>query len=243
VKLPRRLIRPPYREIDLANVVSIEPELADAPLPYIREILQTVGPRLLAVLASTRSAPAGASLPKEIQVFVTEDTPDPPTHMLAVHSRPSHTANTHKVTLLPIHSIILATHCANLPPLPTPIRGKTPREPPNQPPTTLPVVPINIPSSETFPPLCTYLYTQRADQLLATLLPTTPALSGPDPLSVQRSLQNLASKLACENSAAKLLECAMKVNGVWRNACALGIHDDKLWSTMNVAWDVILSAM
>lgn len=36
---------------------------------------------------------------------------------------------------------------------------------------------------------------------------------------------------------------AKRVNGLWRNACALGVHDLELWDAMDLAWDAVLGAM
>jgi len=237
--LPRRLARPVYRNVEEAAILAIEPELAGASLQYIREKLQAVGPSMLAVLAATSAAPVAAGLPKEIDVIVRDLTSDLPTHMLAIYSRLSATETTRKVTLLPIHSIILAAHCANLPPLP-PSKPTAPDFPGA--PISLPVVPLNIPHPATFPQLCAYLNTQPGDQLLASLLPIPPVMTGCDDANMKSSLQHLAHQLAHNYTELQLLQFAMAVNGMWRNVCALGIYDEKLWRTMEVAWAVFLAA-
>lgn len=40
-----------------------------------------------------------------------------------------------------------------------------------------------------------------------------------------------------------LLYQAMAVHGLWQNVCALGIFDDELWDMMDLAWEVMLSAV
>lgn len=40
-----------------------------------------------------------------------------------------------------------------------------------------------------------------------------------------------------------LMAHAKIINGVWRNACALGVFDAELWSVMDLAWEVVLVAL
>jgi len=35
----------------------------------------------------------------------------------------------------------------------------------------------------------------------------------------------------------------MIVHGLWRNVCALGVFDDNLWNAMDLAWEVLLTAI
>ncbi|KIM60580.1 hypothetical protein SCLCIDRAFT_26460 [Scleroderma citrinum Foug A] len=60
--------------------------------------------------------------------------------------------------------------------------------------------------------------------------PCNPAALTEDPTSqnVHTQLQQFATKLAALAPAHVLLARAMAVNGLWRNACALGIADEKL---------------
>lgn len=41
VKLPRRLARPAFRDIEKATLAAIEPDLADTPIEYIRDTLRS----------------------------------------------------------------------------------------------------------------------------------------------------------------------------------------------------------
>ena len=98
-----------------------------------------------------------------------------------------------------------------------------------------------IPAPEVFPQLSTFLYTKRIDHLLATLLPQpAPAALYTDLTSesVRTQMQQFATKLAALTPAHVLLPHAMAVNGFWRNACALGIADEKLSCAMDIAWEV-----
>lgn len=44
ITLPKYLARPDYKEISLANIIALDPELKDVPLQYIQEGLETTGP-------------------------------------------------------------------------------------------------------------------------------------------------------------------------------------------------------
>lgn len=44
ITLPRRLVRPDYRDIRMDTIVAIDPEFADIPLQYIQEGLELTGP-------------------------------------------------------------------------------------------------------------------------------------------------------------------------------------------------------
>jgi hypothetical protein len=199
---------------------------------------------MLQVLAGIKAEPTSNVLPRELAAVVNDLSSDMPTHMLAVYCRHVPAATKRRVTLFPIHSIILATHCANLPILLTSevvcpdVAGST---------ISVPVVPLCIPAPDVFPQLSTFLYTKRVDHLLASLLPC-PAphpLYRDDPTSesVFALLHQFSNKLATSYSAQTLLTHAMAVNGLWRNACALGIDDAKLWCALDVAWEVLITAL
>ena len=33
------------------------------------------------------------------------------------------------------------------------------------------------------------------------------------------------------------------INGLWANTCSLGIHDAELWSIIDFAWEIVISAL
>ncbi|KIJ64788.1 hypothetical protein HYDPIDRAFT_175315 [Hydnomerulius pinastri MD-312] len=244
VTLPRYLSRPSFREISKATINAVAPELADTELNYIRDGLECLGPDMLQVLAGVKAEPISNVLPKELSVVINDLSADMPTHMLAVYSRQVSAATKRRVTLFPAHNIILAAHCSNLPILPTSniTRPETVGSS-----ISVPVVPLCIPAPEVFPQLSTFLYTKRIDHLLASLLPcpAPQALYRDDPTSEStlNLLQQFAGKLATTYSAQALLAYAMAVNGLWRNVCALGIDDEKLWCALDVAWEVLITAL
>jgi hypothetical protein len=212
-----------------------------------------------------RTSPVHEALPSELSVTLHDFGAEnaslgamPPSHVLALYSRnPSPTTCRKRVMLYPIHSVMLAAHCANLqafPPSPAssaepPKAGKA---------FSLPVVPLCIPSPEMWTPLASYLYTKRVDLLLPHLLRATPplqamtlltSLRGLDdedeksPLVRQAIMQRYAAQLRTQLSPKALLVQVMAVNGLWRNACALGIYDENLWAAMDLAWEVLLGAL
>lgn len=199
---------------------------------------------MLQVLAGVKADPASYVLPKELTAVVNDLSSDMPTHMLAVYSRDVPATTRRRVTLFPIHNIILATHCANIPILPKSnvVRPDTPGSV-----VSLPVVPLCIPAPDVFSHLSTFLYTKRIDHLLATLLPcpVPHALYLGDPKSerVLDLLQTFADRLATNHSTQTLFSHMMAVNGLWRNACALGINDENLWCALDVAWEVLIIAL
>jgi len=175
--------------------------------------------------------------------MVNDFSSDMPTHMLAVYSRQSAASpnSTRRVTLFPIHNIIMALHCAHLPTLPK----STASEPDSVGQMTLPVIPLCIPSPETFSQLSAYLYTRNCSQLLASLLPTgmlTPASLDHVP-DGSPELQQYSEEIRATYTPHALLTHAMTINGLWRNACALGVFDDQLWGVLDLAWDAVLGAL
>jgi len=162
------------------------------------------------------------------------------------------------VPLYPANALVLATHCTLLPSLPR-------SRPSNKTAVvTLPIVPLAVPSVETYQFLHEYLHTKRPDVLLrnllqplASLIPTADAPSTSSTKAVYMSqfsnkhLYSLAQQLASlaysrggsQGAATPLMALARVVNGLWRNTCALGIFDPELWAVMDLAWEVILAAL
>ncbi|KAH7909180.1 hypothetical protein BJ138DRAFT_1011360 [Hygrophoropsis aurantiaca] len=256
VLLPRYLSRPEFREVSSETLRSVDPELVNSNThpDYIREGLEHFGSSMLKVLSSVHADSISNILPKELSIMINDLSSDLPTHMLAVYARQPQTASSsaapkRRVTLFPTHNVILAANCANLPSLPPSIPTSIPSNQTAAATINVPIVPLCVPSPETFPYLSTFLYTKRADHLLASLLPSTSNLflssliSSPLSLPTTASVQAYASKLAAAHTPQTLLAHAMAVNGLWRNACALGIFDERLWDTMDIAWEVLLGAL
>ncbi|EIW79680.1 hypothetical protein CONPUDRAFT_166409 [Coniophora puteana RWD-64-598 SS2] len=199
---------------------------------------------MLRVLSSTHPAlPTAGALPRRIKARMTCSTPNKPTHMLAVYPSSSGPAcaSSRKITLLPAHDIILAAHCANLPVFPPTSLSSAPSSPHSGvdgavETLDLPVLPLCIPSPETFPILSTFLYTRRRDHLLSSLVP-----AGLLPAKLRPAGSEAAA--GQKVTAVSVLAHLHRVNAVWRNACALGTSDDKLWEVLITAWEVLLLAL
>lgn len=197
---------------------------------------------MLRVLAGIKAEPVSNVLPKELSIVVNDLSSDMPTHMFAVFSSRQPATSRRHVTLFPAHNLVFATHCANLPILPAPqpaLPGCAGQE------IKVPVVPLCIPAPEVFPQLSTFLYTKRIDHLLGSLLPcpTPPQLYLDDPTTVVPLLEKFAQKLAQTYTAQALLMHIGRVHGMWRNAVALGIPDERLWCALDVAWEVLLTSL
>lgn len=205
------------------------------------------------VLTGVKPESLKNALPKELSIIVNDLTSDMPSHMLAVYasqSKPNPRSPRSKVTLFPSHNIILAAHCANLPHLPS-ASHPTPKTPGQS--LTVPVVPLCIPNPELFTPLSVYLYTKRTDLLLTALLPTLPqtpldVLTSPDETSeegqkARETMMECARRMSATFTPHALLHYSMRVNAFWRNVCALGIFESKIWAIMDYAWESLLIAM
>jgi len=263
VWMPRHLPRPVGREIDLETLKAIDSGLGDVPLQYIVDGLTLSGPSMLEVLASTTvvgfegSGPSNG-LPKNVQVNVTNPCADLPTHMLAIYTKPDNNIpSSSKQTLqfVPAHSLLLAVHCANLPSLP-------PRPSPSLKPDStqkparlsLPVVPLGLPCPSMYARLSAYLYNKRSEELLSALVPLPPdsltnLLHHTPPNGTHQAQQqykricaSIAVKLSCSSTTERIMQYLTNVTGLWKNACALGVYDPKLWGVMEFAWNILTMA-
>jgi hypothetical protein len=176
-----------------------------------------------------------------------------PSHVLAVYAQPSANvspARGNKVTLFPSHNVMLAAHCANLPSLPS-VDHPIPATPGSS--IKVPVVPLCIPAPELFSSLTLYLYTKRVETLLQIFLPTLPSSSlnlyvspneTDEVAKKQRiDLVDFARGLALTYTPHILLRFTMRVNSFWRNVCALGIFESRVWAAMDFAWEVLILAL
>jgi hypothetical protein len=192
---------------------------------------------MLAAVANVHAQPPTSTLPRELEIVVNDMVAAHcPTHMLAIYSNSS-AAQTRKVTLFPTHQLVLAAHCNNLPTFPISNPDATNST------VLVPVVPLCLPSPGTFSILQSYLYTKRIDALLAALLPAPPpSLSDPS-VPLPDMINRLTHHLAATDNMPTLARHAMIINGVWRNACALGVYDNKLWRSIEVAWEAVVGAI
>lgn len=170
-------------------------------------------------------------LPREMDVVVNDISGSPPTHVVAVYTQ-STTLQKQHISLYPVHALVLAATCANLPPLPY-SKPAIPEYPGST--VTLPVHPLSIPSPEMFSAVIHYLYTLRTDALLRALLPIPAHLAIPSPEQLTREFSSYSP-----NTLRPYLN---RIHGLWMNVAALGIFDENLWRTMEAAWEVLHGAL
>lgn len=236
-RLPRTLVRPQVSEVDRKLIESDYPELSHIPTEYIRKVLTATGPAMLAAVANVHPQHPIGTLPGELEIVVNDTVAAHcPTHMLAVYSNNS-ISQKRKVTLFPTHELVLAAHCNHLPSFPISHPAATNST------VQVPVVHLCLPSAETFSILQKYLYTKRIDSLLTMLLPAPPSTLSEANVPLPDMIKRLTHHLAATNSASSLAHHAKIINGVWKNACALGVYDDKLWNSIEGAWEVVAGAI
>lgn len=239
-----------YRMLAAVTLLSIPSSLPKSRLPSSVD----------APLRPTASVPPSASFPTHILAVSSSKTSpsSPSTPTASSFAAQAQQASSTVVPLYPTHSLVLAAHCTLLPRLPA-ARASTTRATA----LSLPVVPLTVPDAATFPHLHAYLHTKRADTLLATLLPALqgmlPPAAGASSGAVRSyaaqftgdSLLRYAHALASyaytqsgpQGAAQTLMAHARVVNGLWKNTCALGIFDTELWAMMDLAWEIILTAL
>ncbi|KAF8964763.1 hypothetical protein BDZ97DRAFT_1918722 [Flammula alnicola] len=243
ISLPKELARPEFKDISSEALLAVEPSLEETDLQFLRDSLESLGPELMQSLANVKVNPVKDRLPKELTVLAHDMTAILPTHMLAVFGRPSPSSSgsvpsprPRKVTLFPVHSLVLLAHCANLPKppsaLPVPLTGQQEVQ--------LPIWSLCLPSPLTYPQLSTYLYTKQIDHILKSFLPCSP----PSTLMQDPSqILAFATHLSATFTIQALTKYALTVHGLWQNVCALGIFDDNLWDAMDVMWKSLLTAL
>jgi hypothetical protein len=188
-------------------------------------------------LVSVKVNASKDKLPKEVSIIVNDATPILPTHVIAIFNKPS--CGPRKVTLYPVHSLVLASQCANLPKfpsaLPVPLHERGQQE------VEVPVFSICLPSPQSYSPLSRYLYTKHVDILFRTFLPCPPPPMFMD--SRHRYLTQFATDLASTFTLQTLAKYAINLHGLWQNVCALGIFDDELWDAIDVMWKILLTSL
>ncbi|KDR77260.1 hypothetical protein GALMADRAFT_225370 [Galerina marginata CBS 339.88] len=241
ISLPKELGRPDFKEINREIIDAVDPTLAETDLDYLRENLEVLGPELIQSLSNVKVNAVKDKLPKELTIVVNDMTTILPTHLLAVFGKQSNNASSskpRKVTLFPVHSLVLATTCANLPKppsaLPVPVHETGHQE------AELPVWSLCLPSPVTYPQLSTYLYTKQINHLMRSMLPCMPP---PAFLENPSQLVAFATHLSATFTIQALVKHIFAVHGLWQNVCALGIFDSILWEAMDLMWQTLLTAL
>jgi hypothetical protein len=206
---------------------------------------------MLDALKATEAATPSNRVPHEIAIKLTHAVAAyTPTHMLAVYSSipppspfiPSSTAPNppRRVTMYPVHQLMLAAHCAHLPMLPLRSLSTTPA-PEGY--VHLPIVPLGLPSVETWPALQHYLYTKTLSPLFQHMLPipALPPSSSADTPFIDIISQNgdALGKMDLD----LLIEHAAWINALWRNCSALGVVDTVLWNAIELGYGSIINGI
>ncbi|KAE9398157.1 hypothetical protein BT96DRAFT_786145, partial [Gymnopus androsaceus JB14] len=254
ILLPRAFLQPAVSEPSEESLAAASgPSFSGQPAAFIRDQLESLGPRFLRTVASVTAEVNSAALPKELAVIVNDLTAtDYPTHMLAVYAPvPKKSENASpaslpktEVKLYPVHALFMASHCARLGPFPpSPITDEvsTPLSTPST--ITLPVRPMCLPSPETFPLLLHYLYLRRQEVLFDAFLPTEPSPEFVEDCNSDEHVISLAKDLGTKFNASTLLKHAKVIQGLWSNACALGVFDEGLWAAIDSCYEVLLNAL
>jgi hypothetical protein len=133
-----------------------------------------------------------------------------------------------------VHGLVVAAHWAHLPPLPAGAPPPTPEEQPDgslRARLALPVVPLCVPDVAAFALLSAFAYARDPDALLRALVPPVPVKAAP------------AAALAAAHTAPALVKRMLAVSALWRDACALGEWDPRLWAALDAAWAILGAAV
>ena len=196
-------------------------------------------------LRSTKAAVSGSTLPKSLAINVHGQTSTtmPPTHMAAIYSSAPSGPEPSRVMMYPIHQSILSLYCANLPVL----AASTPLPTAPEASFEVPVVPLALPNPDSFPVLTQFLYLKNMRPLFEAFLCLTPARGIPtdldQPARYDAFVTEYSTTLAQNYTMQRLASQAVRVHGLWRNACALGISDIDLQAFFDLAWEILMKAL
>jgi hypothetical protein len=252
VNLPRTLAKPLHKEISRDSIACVAPELANVPPGYIRNGVIEQAPRMLSgnTCISLPSGLTKSRLPSSLTVQLrpsrSSAPPLLPTHLLAISQMSKgHSSSDSHVTLFPIHGIVFASHCANLPRLHA---GSQQHSHTLQ----LPILTLSIPSPGAFSLIHSYLYTRSLEDLLSCLIPlpssfvrniTAEAIQH---TMTSRSKLHKLSMYLCSSSAEtsqSIMSHASHVKELWQDCAALGVQSAELWECIDLAWEVVLGAL
>ncbi|KAF5350607.1 hypothetical protein D9756_008652 [Leucocoprinus leucothites] len=251
VQLPRNLSRPKFTDVSRDALIAASPELADVPPEYIRRGLrQSPG----GMLCGANAISLPPSLPRSqvsSTLKVSLRAPDAeaqyPTHLLAISPAKSSSPASDHVHIFAVHAITLAANCARLPALPpsNPIPSVNGN-------LTLPVLPLTLPSPAAFHVIHQYLYTHRLDAVMTSLgFPASAFQQNLTHQNVRAALQSpdalhqLAVRL-CQHTSGnlgKLTALTARVKDLWQDMVSLGLYEQELWDTLDLAWEILLGAL
>ena len=251
VQLPRNLSRPKFTDISRDALIAVSPDLADVPSEYIRRgLCQNPGPlsRGINAFALPPTLPR-SQIPSVLKVSLTipSDEVQYPSHILAISSAKSSCSDSDHVYVFAVHALVLAANCARFPALPP--SNPSPSENGH---LALPVLPVTLPSPAAFHVIHRYLYTHRLDGVMTALgFPASsfqPSLTHQNVLTILQSPDTVHSLavLLCRYTSGnlvKLTALTAHVRDLWQDMVSLGLFDNELWDTLDLAWEVLLGAL
>ncbi|KAI0772739.1 hypothetical protein BD413DRAFT_438189, partial [Trametes elegans] len=262
---PRKLARPDLPDIKPEIVVSAQPGYEGISPSHVRSSWSHMGYKYVRMYRKIFLDPPKSALPAAYNILLRDGgIAMCCTHLFAVYAYAAPgtfgpAARRRKcpryrrvVGLYPTHAAIWAAYCARLPALPLrPTRLKIfedPRAGAGAERATvlhLPVVPLAVPCPRMFLPVVMFVYSFRQSTFVSVLLPCAafelPADSVATPLA--EHVPQYAQALADEGDMARLCRIAKNVHDVWRNMVALGVVEDRMWEALDIAWEIVLTAM
>ncbi|KAJ7716281.1 hypothetical protein B0H16DRAFT_1678426 [Mycena metata] len=232
--------------------------LAAVPAEFIRQGLRAKAPQMqagIAALAPSHLPPSipRSHLPQALTIPLRAPPPgapsplSSPTHALAIGSKGAKDSAPQLV--FPVHAVVLAAHCANIPRFPAPPRSRASAS------VTLPILPLSLPSPQAFSILHAFMYTHRIDAALGALLPLPRLPRDPRAPLEQRAPRRRARQrlhapqlgahlcAASSGNLSTLMTYAAHVRELWQDMVALGLYDPTLWDALDLASEVVLGAM
>ncbi|KAI0772961.1 hypothetical protein BD413DRAFT_37994 [Trametes elegans] len=276
LQFPRWLARPQNfpQPFNRANIDVCSEEIREVPHNYILRGLDVQGHSMwqVAMGAIFDTRPMGHTLPQEIKVVIADHTmmqaatriPSSfPTHVLAVWEKQGDgqasssgvnpETGRHKVSLMPVHNIIMAAYCANWFPMAASSNVEPKRVYVNKggamgTQLTLPVVPIAVPHLASFQHLLYGLYTHKVSRLLDEFVPVPkpsyqfPTAENPNPQN-PHYIKETGRRLAARYQPWAIASMIRQVIGLWHNVCRLGISDKRVWIAIDWSWDMLLTGL
>lgn len=165
-----------------------------------------------------------------------------PTHVLALANKDPK-LNT-GLSLVPIHAQVIATQCGRVPPMPTPnipdaAVSLQPLDQEHYHTRIVPLVPMQVPSVDTFSLLFKFLCEQDVGHLFRRFIPLGPPGGG----MWDGDFSRLAETLANERTGASILSGALFIYRFWQNACSLGVLNPAVWNVIDVVWKAHRNAL
>ncbi|KAI0715184.1 hypothetical protein C8Q76DRAFT_795966 [Earliella scabrosa] len=256
--------------INPAHIMAVKHEFSGIPAAHIRDgwvhlykRVPLVAVSVIPACGTFRMDWSTSALPTSYEVTLTDaGLAACVTHLFAVYPSPDsmrpnptppHLAHRDrdrsKVTLFPTHGVVWAAHSSRLPRLSrggelSPITTTPQADKRLGTPVCLPLVPISLPSPETFWAIQVYVYSLAQGLFVALLLPTRGRrFMGHRGELLDGALDILVQDLAAEYSLPELSTLANSVHGAYKNMVTLGMVADGLWEAVNFAWRGLVMAM